>query len=57
MDNFIHRLRIHDVGALFIDDLALIIHHVIIFDDLLAHVIIARLDLLLRRLDGLGQPA
>jgi hypothetical protein len=48
---------IHDVFALFVDDLALIIHHVIIFDDLLADVVVAGFDLFLRGLDRLGQPA
>ena len=55
-DDLAHRLGIHDVGALFIDDLALVVHHVIIFDDLLADVVVARLDLLLRGFDRLGQP-
>ena len=67
-DQIVHRLMahvdhdvidgvaVHDVAALFIDDLALIVHHVIIFDDLLADIIVAGLDLALRRLDRLAQP-
>ena len=44
---------IHDVGALLVDDLALVVHHVVEFDDLLADVVVARLDLLLGGLDRL----
>jgi hypothetical protein len=54
--DIVHRLRIHDVRALLVDHLALVVHHVVVFDDLLADVVVARLDLLLRVLDGLGQP-
>jgi hypothetical protein len=54
--HIVQRLGIHDVGALFVDDLALVVHHVVVFDDLLADVVVARLDLLLRLLNGLGQP-
>ena len=55
-DDIVDGLGIHDVRALLVDHLALIVHHVVVFDDLLAHVVIARLDLLLRCLDRLRQP-
>ncbi len=51
--DIIDSLGIHDLGALFIDDLALIIHHIIVLHDLFAGVVIARFDLLLRSLDRL----
>ena len=54
--HFVDRFGIHDVRALLIDDLALVVHHVIVFNDLFADVVIARFDLLLRGLDGLGHP-
>src|SRR3546814_3840669 len=56
LDDFGDVVRIHDVGALLIDHAALVVHDVVIFDDLLADVVIARLDLLLRGLDRLGEP-
>jgi hypothetical protein len=56
LDHVADGVGVHDVGALFVDHLALIVHHVVIFDDLLADVVVARLDLLLRGLDRLGQP-
>ena len=46
----------HDVEALLEDDLALVIHHVVVLEDLLADVEVARLDLLLRHLQGLVHP-
>ena len=49
-------LGIHDVGALLVDDLALVVHNVVEFDDLLADVVVARLDLLLGGLDRLRNP-
>src|SRR3546814_21054233 len=56
LDDFGDVVRIHDVGALLIDHAALVVHDVVIFDDLLADVVIARLDLLLRGLDRIGEP-
>ena len=56
LDDVADRLGVHDVGALLVDHLALVVHHVVIFDDLLADVVVARLDLLLRGLDRLGDP-
>ncbi len=55
-DDVADRLGIHDIGALLVNDLALVVHDVVIFDDLLADVVVARLDLLLRGLDRLGDP-
>ena len=55
-DRFADALRVHDVGALLVDDLALVIHDVIEFDDLLADIVVARFDLLLRGFDRLGDP-
>ena len=52
-DRIADALAVHDVGALLVDHLALVVHHVVELDDLLAHVVIARLDLLLRGLDRL----
>ena len=46
----------HDVDALLEDDLALVIHHVVVLQDLLADVEVARLDLLLRHLQALVHP-
>jgi hypothetical protein len=46
-------ISVHDLGALLVDDLALVVHHIVEFDDLLADVVVARLDLLLRGLDRL----
>ena len=57
IDDIVDRIGIHDIGALFVDHLALVVHHIVVFDDLLAHVVIARFDLLLRGLDGFGEPA
>ena len=56
LDDVADRLGVHDVGALLVDHLALVVHDVVIFDDLLADVVVARLDLLLRGLDRLGDP-
>ena len=55
-DDVADMLGIHDLGALLVDDLALVVHHVVEFDDLLADVVVARLDLLLGGLDRLGDP-
>ena len=46
----------HDVEALLEDDLALIVHHVVVLEDVLADVEVARLDLLLRHLERLVHP-
>ena len=55
-DHVADAFGVHDVGALLVNDLALVVHHVVEFDDLLADVVVARLDLLLRGLDRLGDP-
>ena len=55
-DHVADAVGVHDVGALLVDHLALVVHHVVIFDDLLADVVVARLDLLLRGLDRLRDP-
>ena len=49
-------VAVHDLGALLVDHLALVVHHIVEFDDLLADVVIARLDFPLRGLDRLGNP-
>ena len=49
-------LLAHDVDALLEDDLALVVHHVVVLEDLLADVEVARLDLLLRHLQRLVHP-
>ena len=46
----------HDVEPLLEDDLALVVHHVVVLEDLLADVEVARLDLLLRHLQRLVHP-
>ena len=50
------RLGVHDFRALVVDDLALVVHHVVVLDDLLADFVIASFDLALRRLDSLRKP-
>ncbi len=47
----------HEVDALLEDDLALVVHHVVVLQDLLADVEVARLDLLLSHLQALVHPA
>ena len=47
---------LHPLDALVEDDLALVVHHVVEFEDVLAHVEVARLDLLLRLLQRLVDP-
>ena len=42
------------LAALRVNDLALLVHHVVVFEHVLAHVEIPRLDLLLGVLDGAG---
>ena len=46
-DRLAHFFLVHQLDALLENDLALVIHHVVIFEDVLAHLEIARLDLLL----------
>ncbi len=46
----------HPLDALLEDDLALVVHHVVELEDVLADVEVARLDLLLRLLQGLVDP-
>ena len=43
--------RLEDVVALLVDDLALVVGDVVVLEQLLAHVEVARLDLALRALD------
>ena len=56
LNNIIDRFGIHDVAALFVDDLALVIHDIVIFNKLFADIVVARLDLFLRGFDGFRQP-
>ena len=49
-------LVLHQVDALVEDDLALVVHHVVELEDVLADVEVARLDLLLRLLQRLVDP-
>ena len=44
-------LALEDLPALAVDDFALLVHHVVILEDVLADVEVARLDFLLRVLD------
>jgi hypothetical protein len=46
----------HELDALLEDDLALVVHHVVVFQEVLADVEVARLDLLLRLLQRLVDP-
>ena len=55
-DHVTDSIRIHDFGALVIDHLALIVHHVVILDDIFPLVVVARLDLFLRGFDRLRNP-
>ena len=55
-DGLVDVLGIHQVDALLEDDLALVIHHVVVLEDVLADVEVARLDAGLGALDGLGDP-
>ena len=48
--------RIHHVGALFIDHLALVVHHVVVLQQLLAHVVVAGFHLFLGGFDGFRNP-
>ena len=49
-------LGIHQLDALLEDDLALVIHHVVVLQKVLADVEVARLDLLLCLFEGLVDP-
>ena len=51
-----HVARVHDLAALLVDDLALIVHHVVVFEELLPDVVVARFDLLLRFGERLVDP-
>ena len=55
-DDFGHRLIVHPFDALIEDDLALVVHHVVELQDVLADVEVARLDLLLRLFQRLVDP-
>ena len=46
----------HDLVALLVDHLALVVHHVVVLQQVLADVEVARLDLLLRLLERLVDP-
>ena len=47
-------LAVQDLAALTIDDLALLVHDVVVFQDVLADLEVPALELLLGRLDGAG---
>ena len=51
--DIIDGFSVHNIAALFVNHLTLIIHHIIIFDDLFANVIIARFNFFLRGFNGL----
>ena len=51
-----HVVVAHDVDALLEDDLALVVHHVVVLEHVLARIEVARLDLLLGLLQGLVDP-
>ena len=50
------RLLRHHLAALLEDDLALVVHDIVVFQNVLAGVEVARLDLLLRLLERLVDP-
>ncbi len=50
-------VRRHDLGALLVDDLALVVGDVVVLEQVLAHVEVVRLDLALRALDLARQHA
>ena len=56
VDGVAHALFRHELLALLEHDLALVVHDVVVFQDVLADVEVARLDLRLRPLDGLVDP-
>ena len=49
-------LDLHELAALLVDDLALVVHHVVELEEVLADFEVARLDLLLGLLQGLVDP-
>src|SRR5690606_19400616 len=51
VDGFLHRFGFHQLGALLIDDLALVVGVVVVVQQVLADVEVVRLDLALRLLD------
>ena len=55
-DHFADGLVLHPFDALIEDHLALIVHHVVVFQDVLADIEVARLDLLLCFLQRLVDP-
>ena len=54
--DIIDRFGIHDFSTLLVNDLALVVHHVVVLHDLLTRIVVARLDLLLRGLDRFRKP-
>ena len=52
----LERFLRHHFTALFKHDLALVVHHVIVFENVLAHVEVARLNLLLGLFQRLVDP-
>jgi uncharacterized protein YunC (DUF1805 family) len=56
LDGAGHIFTLHDVDALLEDDLALVVHHVVELEDVLAGVEVARLDLLLGLFQCLVDP-
>ena len=61
IDHFVNQLvrilRVDDFVAIGIDDLALVVHHVVEIEGAFAREIVALLDAFLRRLDRLVEPA
>jgi hypothetical protein len=58
LDALVDVLAVEDAVALLVDDLALLVHHVVVLEHVLASGEVHRLDLALRALDGLGdEPA
>ena len=55
-DGLGRRLAVHQLDALLEHHLALVVHHVVVFQEVLADVEVARLDLLLRLLERLVDP-
>ena len=55
-DGILHRLVLHQFAALFVDRLALIVHHIVEFQQVFADVEIPGLDFLLRLVKRLVDP-
>ena len=55
-DGLVDRLVAHQLEPLLEDDRALVVHHVVVFEQVLADVEVARLDLLLRLFQRLVDP-